>query len=265
MVEAGAADEAVANGPGRRPADTGRHPLESFLDLLAGLDGWVIYGLLALLVFGESAAVVALLLPGEIALLGAGALAARGHASLPLVIAVAIVAAISGHAVGYEIGRRYGLSVLKRRLLRRYADGIDRTAALVARYGGPAVFLGRWTNVGRIVVPLLVGVGRMRYRTFAVFNILGGTAWVLTFVLLGSAAGASLDVVERTVGRASWWLTGLFAVALAVRWLWRRRAAGGAHAITQRRRGSRDRPCVGPETARCSVSAAHSSATGRDA
>ena len=208
--------------------------METFLDLLAGLDGWVIYGLLALLVFGESSAVVALLLPGEIALLGAGALAARGHASLPLVIAVAIVAAIAGHAVGYEVGRRYGLSVLKRRLLRRYADGIDRAAALVARYGGLAVFLGRWTNVGRIIVPLLVGVGRMRYRTFTAFNVLGGTAWAVTFVLLGSAAGASLQAVERTIGQASWWLTGLIAAVLAARWLWRRRAAGGAHAVTAR-------------------------------
>lgn len=196
--------------------------MDPLLHTLAGLDVRVVYALLALLVFGESAAVVALLLPGEIALLVAGALAARGHGSLPLVVVIAVVAAIAGHAAGYELGRRYGLRLLRGRLLRRYAGAADGAAVLVARHGGPAVFLGRWMNVGRIVVPLLVGAGRMPYRTFTLYNVLGGVAWTVTFTLLGAAAGASLEAVERTVGHASWWATGVVAVGLAGSWAWHR-------------------------------------------
>lgn len=192
------------------------------LQTLGHLDGWVVYALLALLVFGESAALLAVLLPGEIALLFAGALAARGSASLALVLVVAAVAAVGGHAAGYELGRRYGLQLLRWRYLRRYAAATDGVVRLVSRHGGAAVFVGRWTNVGRIVVPLLAGAGRMRYGTFTLYNVVGGVAWAVTFVLLGTGADASLEAVERTVGHASWWLTGAVAVGLAGGWAWRR-------------------------------------------
>ena len=231
--------------------------MEPLLQIFAGLDGWVVYALLAVLVFGESAAVVALLLPGELALLAAGVLAARGHASLPVAVAVAVAAAICGHAAGYELGRRYGLRLLSRPWLRRYADAVEGAAALIARHGGAAVFFGRWMNVSRIVVPLLVGAGRMRYRTFTLYNVLGGVAWVLTFVLLGTIAGASLDAVERTVGSMSSWATGFIALVLAVVWMRRR---------TRRRHGAIPaRRDVGRDEVACTVKAELSSRTGRDA
>lgn len=231
--------------------------METLLQTLNGLDAWAVYALLGLLVFGESAAVVALFLPGEIALLAAGAVAARGHASLPLVLAVAIAAAICGHAAGYELGRRHGLRLLRLPLLRRHARSVDDAAALVARYGGVAVFLGRWTNVSRILVPLLVGIGRLGYRTFTLYNVLGGVAWAVTFVLLGTAAGASLDVLHRIAGHASSWTTGVIVVALVAAWIWRR----------VRRRTRRDAPhaMVSSGGAPCTVTLATSPQSGRAA
>lgn len=244
----------------RQPGETilaGRNRVDVLLQMLAGVDGWVVYALLALLVFGESAGVVALFLPGELALMAAGAVAARGHVSLPAVLAIAVVGAVAGHAAGYEFGRRYGLSMLRWPLLRRYANAVGGAAALVARYGGAAVFLGRWMNIGRIVVPLLVGAGRMRYRTFMLYNVVGGTAWALTFVLLGAAAGASLGAAERVAGRASWWLTGAIAVGLAGVWVWRR-----SHGHRNEIAAHRD---VGRGEQRCTVKVVNSSVPGRDA
>lgn len=197
--------------------------LDVALETLGRIDGWALYALLGALVFGESAALVAIVMPGEIALLVAGALVAQGRVSLTTVLVVAVVAAVSGHAAGYAMGRRYGLRIMTWRPLRRYATSLDGAASLVARRGATAVFLGRWTNVTRIAVPLLVGAGRMSVPRFMVFNVLGGVAWSVAFVLLGAAAGASLSVVERTVGHASWWASGVVVVAVVARILWRRR------------------------------------------
>jgi membrane-associated protein len=196
--------------------------LESFLMMLAGLDSWLVCLLLALLVFGESAALLAVFLPGELALLLAGGYVGLGHVAFEIVVAVALVAAIAGQAAGYELGRRYGLKVLRWRPLRRYAPALERASSLVTRFGPLAVLLGRWLNVTRVVVPLLVGAGRMPYRGFALCNVLGAMAWVLSFVTLGAFAGASLDAIEGAVGRASWVLLALVALAPVTTWLWRR-------------------------------------------
>ena len=231
--------------------------METLLQTLTALDAWAVYALLGLLVFGESAAVTAVLLPGEIALLAAGVIATRGDASLPVVIAVGIVAAVGGHAAGYEIGRRHGLRLLRLPLLRRHASSVHQAAALVARHGGAAVFLGRWTNVSRVLVPLLVGTGRMRYRTFTLYNVLGGVAWVLTFVLLGTAAGASLDAVHRLAGHASSWLSGVIVLGLAAGW-----------AIRRARHRARDRAphaIVNTGGVPCTVTLARSSQSGHPA
>ena len=197
--------------------------MDSLLPMLVGLESWLVYGALALLVFGESAGAVALLLPGELALLAGGALAAQGYVFLPLVIAIAVVAAVAGHAAGYYLGHRFGTALLHRRPFRRYAGAVDNAAELVSRHGPVAVLLGRWMNVGRVVVPMLAGAGRMRFATFTMFNVLGGLAWVVCFVLLGHAAGASVHLIAQRMGHASWWLTGVAVLAVAAVWGLRRR------------------------------------------
>jgi membrane-associated protein len=88
---------------------------------------------------------------------------------------------------------------VQRRPLRDKA-GVDKARDLLARFGGPAVFLGRWTAVARALVPGLTGMSGMRYRTFLLYNALGGLVWGTTFVLIGYAAGRSWEAVASRVG-----------------------------------------------------------------
>lgn len=187
--------------------------MEAMMQAVGGMDAWTIYAVLGLLVLGESSGVVALVLPGELALLAGGAAAAAGRVSLPLVMAVAIAGAVAGHAVGYEIGRRYGVRLLGWSLVRRHADRVHAAARLVGRYGATAVLLGRWMNVGRVAIPMLAGAGRMRYPAFTLYNVLGGVAWVATFVMLGTA-GASIGALHAATGSVTGWLTGAMVVGL---------------------------------------------------
>jgi membrane protein DedA with SNARE-associated domain len=156
------------------------------------------YPLLFLLVGAESAGA---LVPGETALIVAGALAGQGRLSLPLVIAVAAGGAILGDNVGYLFGRR-GL----RRLLDRpgrWAAGrrrlLERGEEFFLRVGPAAVFLGRWLPGLRVVASWLAGANRMRWRRFLFWNALGGTAWASTVgtaaYLLGRSASSSLGAI----------------------------------------------------------------------
>jgi membrane-associated protein len=164
------------------------------------LPGWLVLLVAGLVVLTEDALFVGFVLPGETVALLAGAAAKLGHVSLTGVLIVVIVGAIVGDTVGYQIGRHLGPRMLQRPFLARHGKRLDAARDFLARRGGAAVFLGRWTAFFRAVMPALAGTARMPYPRFLAWNAAGGIAWGATVVLLGYAAGASYAQVEKVIG-----------------------------------------------------------------
>jgi undecaprenyl-diphosphatase len=158
------------------------------------LPGHLGYLALALLVGGES---LGLLLPGETAILTAGALARSGGLEIGVVLPIAAAAAIAGDGIGYLLGRRgvRMLLVMRGPLREHRARLVDRGEGFFARYGGRAVFLGRWLVFARVTVPWLAGASRMPPRAFLFFNALGGVTWSVTVALAGYGLGAAAGAV----------------------------------------------------------------------
>jgi membrane protein DedA with SNARE-associated domain len=170
------------------------------------------YPLLALLVGGEASGVP---LPGETALIAASVLASAGELSIEAVISVAAAAAIVGDNIGYVIGRRVG-----RRLLTRPGRGYQRRMAALrrgeevfARHGPKAVFFGRWIAGLRIWASWLAGMTHMRWRSFLLWNALGGIGWALCFGLIGYFGGEAAAHIIARVGTGA---AVAFVVALIV-------------------------------------------------
>jgi len=161
--------------------------------------GPLAYVVCGLLVFGEAAVLLGFVIPGETAALIGGVLASLHHVNLVMMVVVIVVSAIVGDSVGYEVGKLLGPWLVEHRPLRGKA-GVHRGQDLLARRGGPAVFLGRWLALARALVPGLAGMSGMRYRTFLAYNAAGGIVWGATFVLIGYAAGTSYAAVAKTVG-----------------------------------------------------------------
>ncbi len=184
----------------------------SWLEHFHGPWAYVVCGLL---VFGEAAVLLGFVIPGETAALIGGVLASLHHVDLAVMIVVIVVCAIVGDTVGYELGKVYGPWFLAHRPLRGQA-GVRRGQDLLARRGGPAVFLGRWVALARALVPGLAGMSGMRYRTFLPYNALGGIVWGTTFVLIGYAAGASYATVAKTIGEYSLLVLAVVVIAVVV-------------------------------------------------
>ena len=194
---------------------------------LLGLPPLLVYSVLFALVAGESAG---LPLPGETSLIAVGALASQyGGISIEVVIAVTALAAISGDNVGFILGRHAGRRLLTRdgRWLERRRRFLARGEAFFERHGPKAVFLARWLPGLRVVGAWLAGAHHMRWRTFLVWNALGGVAWAVSIGL----AAYLLGHVAATIFRAF----GLVGIAVAVLGacvllLWQRlkRRQGGA-------------------------------------
>lgn len=202
--------------------------MDPVLDFLRGIGesvgGWL-YVIAGGLAFAEAAIMVGVVLPGETALLVAGFAAHEGIISLVPMIIVAIVCAIAGDSVGYEVGRAIGPRLQGSRLGRFVGESRWQAGEeFLNRHGGKAVLLGRGTALLRALVPGLAGMARMPYlRTFLPWNAVGGILWGTACVLLGYVFAASLHQVAQYLAWGPLPIVVLVAAVVVVREVRRRR------------------------------------------
>jgi membrane-associated protein len=183
----------------------------------------------------EASIFVGVVVPGEVGVILGGVLANQHKLSLAAVFAAGISGAIIGDSIGYWVGRRYGEALLTR-LPDRLVDEkkIQRTKDTVQRLGGKAVFVGRFTAALRAFVPGIAGLGRLRYRKFLLWNVLGGGCWASGFVLLGYLAGSQYKHIERYANYVGIGLLVAIAAYFLIRRHLRGRAEPGTTTATMR-------------------------------
>ncbi|MEA2827423.1 MAG: rane-associated protein [Actinomycetota bacterium] len=161
-------------------------------------------------VFAESGLLVGFFLPGDSLLFTAGLLAYEGHLNLAVVMIGCFVAAVAGDQVGYVIGRRYGPAVFTRPDSRFFRQkNVDRAQAYFEKNGPKTIVLARFLPVIRTFTPVVAGVGRMDYRKFVTFNVIGGFLWSFGVTLAGYFLG-------KTVPNIDHWLLPIILVIGAV-------------------------------------------------
>src|SRR5829696_6221165 len=164
-------------------------------------------------------------LPGETILIASGVMVQRGYLDLGDAVVFGILGAVVGDQIGYWVGREGGRPFVLRwgRYVFITPERLARAEGFFARHGGKAVFLARFVAGLRVFGALVAGISRMRWRTFFVYNALGGALWATAAVLVGYLLGGSLELVERWAGRTSLLLLVLLAVAAvfygAYRWV----------------------------------------------
>jgi membrane-associated protein len=193
------------------------------IDHLLLLGGWTAIALVFALPALESSIFLGFVVPGETVVVVGGFLAYEGRVPLAGVLAAACLGAIIGDSIGFEVGRRWGdwlLSRLPTRLVK--PAHVEQGKAMLNRLGGRAVFAGRWVAALRALVPGLCGASKMHYRTFLLWNALGGITWATAFVVLGYLAGSAWTRVEHYASVASYALLGAFVAAAVGLVLWKR-------------------------------------------
>ena len=151
------------------------------------------FGMLGVLaiVFVESGLLVGFLLPGDSLLFTAGLLSANGTLPDLWILLVTIpLAAIAGDQVGYAIGRKAGPAVFKRPDSRFFREEyVERSREFFDRYGARTIVIARFVPIVRTLAPVMAGVSRMNYRTFVIFNVIGGIGWGVSITTLGYFLG----------------------------------------------------------------------------
>lgn len=185
-----------------------------------------LFGLFAV-VFAESGLFIGFFLPGDSLLFTAGLLAATTSllTPLPLIILGCAVAAIAGDQVGYSFGQRFGPRLFSQpdsRFLKR--QHLARAESFFDRHGSKTILLARFVPVVRTFAPIVAGASKMHRRTFTIYNVVGGTAWVVLLTTLGWALGTRFPGIADSLDVAILVIVALSLVPIAIEYLRHRRS-----------------------------------------
>jgi len=174
--------------------------LDQHLNAWAGTMGGWLYVVLFAVIFCETGLVVTPFLPGDSLLFAVGALAASDGSPINIlaVTVLLFVAAVIGDAVNYSIGRRIGARAFKSEKSFFFnKKHLERTQAFYEKHGGKTIILARFMPIIRTFAPFVAGMGKMEYRRFAVFNIVGAAVWVSSFTIAGYLFGGLASVKKN--------------------------------------------------------------------
>jgi len=171
--------------------------LDKHLDQVIQNFGVWTYVLLFAIVFCETGLVVTPILPGDSLLFAAGTFAALGSLKAAWLFGLLGVAAILGDTVNYWVGHLLGPKVFTREdvwyLNKKY---LEETHRFYEKWGAETIIIARFMPIIRTFAPFVAGIGSMTYLKFLTYNVIGGIAWVATFVFGGYYFG-NIPVVKK--------------------------------------------------------------------
>ncbi len=172
--------------------------LDVHLSELIIMFGPMTYVILFLVIFCETGLVVTPFLPGDSLLFVVGAFAAKGDFDVVLIFILLSVAAVTGNMVNYQIGRYLGPRVFQSESRFLKKEYLDRTHAFYEKHGAKTIVIARFLPIIRTFAPFVAGIGRMDYKRFTIYNLIGCVAWLSAFILGGYFFG-NLPFVKKNL------------------------------------------------------------------
>jgi len=159
--------------------------VDKTLGVLLAEYGTYVYIVLFAIIFCETGLVVLFFFPGDTLLFIAGAFCATGQMSYPLLMALLIVAAVTGNTLNYYIGEAIGQRMFTHNYRWINKDALRRTHDFFEKHGGKTIILARFVPVVRTFAPFVAGVSDMTHWRFQLYNVTGAALWVTSLVTAG--------------------------------------------------------------------------------
>lgn len=167
----------------------------------------------------ETSVLIGLVVPGDTVVLIASTAVQGATEFIALAVAV-ILGALAGESIGFALGRFFGPRIRRSRLGRRIGEKNWSAAEnYVDRRGGIAVFISRFLPVLHSLVPLVVGMSAMRYRTFMTWTIPACITWSFAYVSVGTLAGESYRELSDQLHYAGYIFVGIIVAFLLLTYL----------------------------------------------
>jgi len=171
--------------------------------------GPLTYVLLFLVIFAETGLVVTPFLPGDSLIFIVGTFSGTGHLNFIFAYITLLSAAIIGDSVNYWIGSKIGPRVFNKENSRVFNKKyLVKTHNFYEKYGSKTIVIARFVPIVRTFAPFVAGIGKMSYKTFLTYNILGAFIWVTTLMFIGYFLG-SQPIVKNNFETAIFVIIGI--------------------------------------------------------
>ena len=170
-------------------------------EFLLATFGQLFFVVACLMIFSETGLLVGFFLPGDSLLFALGLFIGRGNIDVPLWLAVTVlsICAFAGDQTGYWIGRKLGPAVFNRPNSKLFKqENVTKAHEFFEHYGSRAVILAHFVPIMRTFIPVAAGIGKMSWRKYTSFNVIGILGWTVGVTLLGSWLGG-FDVVRKNI------------------------------------------------------------------
>lgn len=150
------------------------------------------------IVFLESGLLIGFFFPGDSLLFTAGFLASQGYLDITILILGCFIFAVLGDTIGFHIGKKLGPKIFtKDNSIFFHKKHLDRAQKFYDKHGGKTIILARFVPVIRAFAPVVAGVGKMNYKRFLIFNLVGGVLWAIGVTLAGYYLGSLIPNVDK--------------------------------------------------------------------
>jgi membrane-associated protein len=194
--------------------------VDKYLGTLITQYGTLVYAVLFAIVFCETGLVVLPFLPGDTLLFIGGAFCATGAMNIWLLMALLIIAAVTGNTVNYWIGSAIGHKVFTHDYKWLDKAALQRTHAFYENHGGKTIILSRFVPIVRTFAPFVAGVSEMTFAKFQFFNITGALLWVISLVASGYFFG-NIPIIRDHLNTIVLVGVGAAVIPIALGGLWK--------------------------------------------
>jgi membrane-associated protein len=157
------------------------------------------------IIFAESGLLIGFFLPGDSLLFTAGLLAStkipntsQNYLNLWILIGIVFVGAVLGDSVGFTFGYRVGRKLFRRENSRLFnKENLVKAQGFYERHGSKTIVLARFVPIIRTFAPIVAGIGKMNYRTFIAFNVVGGALWAASVPMAGYYLGMFIPNIDK--------------------------------------------------------------------
>jgi undecaprenyl-diphosphatase len=172
----------------------------------------------------ERSVFIGLIIPGDIILALGGVYAAQHKMNLVSVIVIGTVAAIAGESIGFWLGRRFGIRLLRRLPFfgPRLSRVVEESRDYFRRHGGKTVAIGRYATAAGAFIPFTAGAAHMSYPRFLAFDVPAIAVWATGISIFGYAFGRNLAFIDKVLSRFGYGVLALFVLVFAGRLAWKK-------------------------------------------